>query len=183
MGESAADRCAQGMEVRRVLRLGDFSTLDAACADAQPLRRSVHHCLHRLQVHVPTPAGDVVRVRDVIAKARPFAADVASLCHRPTPDIPMISGAGKASETHSASGAVTMPNLQYTSVGGRFRVSCVAALRTASQLISRAAVRQPVARRLQVPLRPVEGRPHLESRTPRAWSGRDGRSRTLLSSP
>src|SRR6202020_1552518 len=145
MGKSAANRCAQKMEVRRVLGLGDFSALDAARADAQPLRRSVHHCLHSLQVHVPAPTGDVVRVRDVIAKARPFAADVASLCHGPTPDIPMISAAGKASETHSASGAVTMPNLQYTSAGGRFRVSCVAVPRTVLQLNSRAVERQPVA--------------------------------------
>jgi hypothetical protein len=171
------------MEARRVLRLRDFSALDAACADAQPLRSAVHYCLDCLQVHVPASTGDVVRVRDVIAEARPFAADVASLCHDPTPDIPMISGAGKASETHSASGAVTMPNLQYTSAGGRFRVSCVAAPRTVLQLTSPAAEQQPVVRRQQAPLRPVEDRLLLESRSPRASSDRDGMYRTSPSSP
>jgi hypothetical protein len=127
MDRSAADSCAKRMGARRVLRLGDFAALDAACANAQSLGRSVHNRFHCLQVHVPAPPGNVVRVRDVIAKTRPFAADIASLCHGPTPDIPMISGSGKASETHSASGAATMPNLQYSSVGGRFRVSYAAA--------------------------------------------------------
>ena len=64
------------------LRLGDFAALDATGAHAQAFGRTVDHRLYLLQVHVPAPAGDVVRVRDVISKLRPFAANITYLCHR-----------------------------------------------------------------------------------------------------
>ena len=59
--------------------LRDFSALDAARAHTQLLRRAVHHRLHCLQIHVPTPPRNVVRVRNVIAKARPFP-QISQIC-------------------------------------------------------------------------------------------------------
>ena len=64
---------------------GDFAGLDAARAHAQPLGRAVDHRLHRLQIHVPGTARHVVRVRDVVAEARPLAADIACLSHDEIP--------------------------------------------------------------------------------------------------
>jgi len=74
------------------LRLCDFSALDAARAHAQPLGRAIHQHLHRLQIHVPPAARQIVRMRNVIAEARPFTADIANLCHRPTPNLSVFSG-------------------------------------------------------------------------------------------
>src|ERR1700734_3386293 len=76
------------------LRLRDFARLDAARTNTQPLGSAVDHRLDCLQIHVPAAARDVVRVRNVVAVARPFAADVASLCHGSTPDSSINCGAG-----------------------------------------------------------------------------------------
>jgi hypothetical protein len=62
---------------------GDFAALDACGAHTQLFGSSVYQSLYGLQVYVPAAARDVVRVRNVVAKARTFAADVASLCHVP----------------------------------------------------------------------------------------------------
>src|ERR1035437_3784451 len=72
------------------LCLSDFTTLDAAGAYADALCRAIDQGLHRLQVHVPAPTRYVVRVRDVIAKLRAFAANVAYLCHCSTPNLVCI---------------------------------------------------------------------------------------------
>ena len=63
------------------LRLLNFAALDAAGAHANPLRRTVHERLYRLQIHIPTTLGHVVRVRNVVSKLRPFAANITYLCH------------------------------------------------------------------------------------------------------
>ena len=65
---------------------GDFSALDAACANADALGLAVDQCLDCLQIDVPAPLGDVVRVRNVVTELRAFAANVAYLCHRSTPN-------------------------------------------------------------------------------------------------
>ena len=65
--------------------------LDAARAHTNPLRRAIHKSLHRLQIHVPPAPRHIVRVRNVISELRPFAANVAYLCHRPTPRFVGIS--------------------------------------------------------------------------------------------
>ena len=65
----------------RRLCLGDFAALDATGADADALGIAVDEGLDGLQVHVPAAAGNVVRVRNVIAELRTFAANVAYLCH------------------------------------------------------------------------------------------------------
>jgi len=66
---------------KRRLRLGDFTGLDAAGAHANTLRISVDQGLDGLQVHVPAPARHVVRVRNVVAELRAFAANITNLCH------------------------------------------------------------------------------------------------------
>src|SRR5690625_2828264 len=59
-----------------------LARLDARCADVQPLRRAVGGGgAYRLNVRVPTAPGPAVRVRDVVAEARAFAADVARGSH------------------------------------------------------------------------------------------------------
>ena len=63
------------------LCLLDLARLDAAGADPNALRGAVHHSLDRLQIHIPAPLGHVMRVRNVVAKLRPFAANITYLCH------------------------------------------------------------------------------------------------------
>src|SRR5690625_6997707 len=59
-----------------------LARLDARRADVQPLRRAVGGGgAHRLNVRVPTTPGPTVRVRDVVAAARAFAADVTRGSH------------------------------------------------------------------------------------------------------
>src|SRR6202789_923668 len=59
----------------RPLGFGDFAGLDAACADADALGVAVDEGLDGLKIDVPAPLGDVVRVRDVVAELRAFAAN------------------------------------------------------------------------------------------------------------
>ena len=61
--------------------LGDFAALDAIGADADALGGSVDESVNGLEVWVPATPGYVVRVRDVVAELRTFAANVAYLCH------------------------------------------------------------------------------------------------------
>src|SRR5579875_1414027 len=64
------------------LRLGDFARLDAAGADAHALvGRGADLDLDRTQIDVPAAARHIVRVRDVVAELRAFAADFADLSH------------------------------------------------------------------------------------------------------
>ena len=63
------------------LRLGDFAALDAVGADADALAGTFHDGVDGLQIRAPAAPGYVVGVRDVIAKLRAFAANVAYLCH------------------------------------------------------------------------------------------------------
>ena len=63
------------------LCLLDLTALDAGRADPQTLGCAIDFCLHGAEVDVPTPLGDIVRVRDVITKLRAFAADITNLSH------------------------------------------------------------------------------------------------------
>jgi hypothetical protein len=78
------------------LCLGDLAALDAAGADPDPLGMAVYQSLYSLQVHAPTAAGDVVCVRDIIAKLRAFAANVAYLCHDFAPNFVVLRAARSA---------------------------------------------------------------------------------------
>jgi len=60
---------------------GDPACLDAGGADVQALGRAAHGGADTLDVRVPAAAGAAVRVRDVVAEARPLAADVADGSH------------------------------------------------------------------------------------------------------
>jgi hypothetical protein len=62
-------------------RFGNLSALDAVSANANPLRGAVYQRLYGLQIGIPAPASDVMRVRNVIAELRTFTANVAYLCH------------------------------------------------------------------------------------------------------
>src|SRR5579863_4260622 len=63
------------------LCLRNFASLDAAGAHANALGIAIDQRLHCLQVDVPAPLRYVVRVRNVVAKLRPFAANITYLCH------------------------------------------------------------------------------------------------------
>ena len=65
--------------------------------------------VHRAQIDVPAPLSDVVRVTDVVACARPFAANFANLCHcllQKIPDVPgetlIIQGLRDREQIHAA---------------------------------------------------------------------------------
>src|SRR5258708_4540692 len=63
------------------LGLGDFAGLDAAGADANALVAAAYLRLYRAQIDVPPAPADVVRVGDVVAELRAFAANLTYLCH------------------------------------------------------------------------------------------------------
>ena len=60
---------------------GDPACLDAGGAHVQALGRAIHHGAPVLDIRVPAAAGAAVRERDVVAEARPLAADVADGSH------------------------------------------------------------------------------------------------------
>ena len=64
-----------------LLGLNDFAAAQAGRADADALSLAVHFSVHWTQIDVPAPLRHVVRVRNVVAELRPFAANIADLCH------------------------------------------------------------------------------------------------------
>ena len=67
--------------VVEVLRLYDFTAAQAGRADAHAFRSRTHAGMHRTQIDVPAPLGDVVRVADAVSRLRLLAADFTLLCH------------------------------------------------------------------------------------------------------
>jgi hypothetical protein len=63
------------------LRFLDFAAAQAGRAHAHPLGRALYFGVDRAQIDVPAPLRHVVGVADVISKLRPFAANLANLCH------------------------------------------------------------------------------------------------------
>ena len=85
-GESRSFVCTASF-APKLLTLDDLAGLDTAgayCHASGAARRRGR--LHRLQIRVPAPPGYVVRVRDVVAKLRAFAAILTYLCHHFTPN-------------------------------------------------------------------------------------------------
>ena len=80
--EKPGSATAPGSILLLELSLDDLAALDAAGAHADLLVAAVIELgLHRAQIDVPAPAGDVVRVRDVVAELRTLAADFTNLSH------------------------------------------------------------------------------------------------------
>jgi hypothetical protein len=75
-----------------VLRFDDFAAAQAgrADADAFPLARDLG--VHRTQVNIPAPLGDVMRVADVVSRLRLLAADITLLCHGLLPNSSDLDG-------------------------------------------------------------------------------------------
>jgi hypothetical protein len=64
-----------------VLRFDDFAAAEAGGADADPFGGRAHFGVHRPQIYVPAPLGNVMGVADVVSELRPLAAEFTYLCH------------------------------------------------------------------------------------------------------
>jgi hypothetical protein len=64
-----------------MLRFDYFAAAQAGRADAHVLPLSIHLGVHRAQIDVPAPLGDVMGVADMVSRLRLFAADFTLLCH------------------------------------------------------------------------------------------------------
>ena len=64
-----------------VLGFDDFAAAQAGGAYAHALGGRAHASVHRTQIDVPAPLGDVVGVADAVSRLRLLAADIALLCH------------------------------------------------------------------------------------------------------
>ena len=74
------------------LRFDDFAAAQAGRADADPLPLPRYLGVHRTQVDVPAPLGDVVGVADAVSRLRLLAADITLLCHGLLPEISDLVG-------------------------------------------------------------------------------------------
>ena len=74
------------------LRLNDLAATEARGADPHALVAVGGFGLHRAQIDVPAPLGDVVGVTDVVTRLRPFAANLTYLCHELLQTIPEVRG-------------------------------------------------------------------------------------------
>src|SRR5579863_4685664 len=63
------------------LRFGDFAAANAGSADAHALGSRAHASVHRAQIHVPAPLGDVMGVADAVTELRLLAADITLMSH------------------------------------------------------------------------------------------------------
>ena len=61
----------------RFLRFNDFAAAQAGRADADTLALALDLGVHRTQIDVPAPLGDVVGVADAVSRLRLLAADIA----------------------------------------------------------------------------------------------------------
>ena len=77
--QSSAERCI--LCGARVLSFGDFAAAQAGRADANALPLTVDLRVHRTQIDVPAPLGDVMSVADAVSRLRLLAADITLLCH------------------------------------------------------------------------------------------------------
>lgn len=59
----------------------DFAAAQAGRANADTFPLTLNLGVDRAQIDVPAPFGHIVGVADVIPKLRPFAANLANLCH------------------------------------------------------------------------------------------------------
>ena len=52
---------------------------------------TVYESTNALDIWIPATTGTAIRVRDIVAKARAFATDIAYRCHGSTPWVRSIS--------------------------------------------------------------------------------------------
>jgi hypothetical protein len=74
------------------LCLDNFAAAETGSTNAHALVALGGFGVHRAQIDVPAPLGDVVGVTDVVAGLRPFAANFANLCHDLLQKIPDVRG-------------------------------------------------------------------------------------------
>jgi hypothetical protein len=86
----------------------DFAAAQAGGADADAFGRSLDFGVNWAQVDVPAALGDVVGVADVVTELRPFAADLANLCHGVSPErwaeIKILMDSGGFGQRHALRG-------------------------------------------------------------------------------
>ena len=63
------------------LSLDDFAAAKAGRADADTFSLAIDLGVHRAEVDVPAPFGDVVGVADAVSRLRLLTADITLLCH------------------------------------------------------------------------------------------------------
>jgi hypothetical protein len=63
------------------LGFDDFAATQAGGADSDAFGGSAYFGVHRAQIHIPAPLGDVMGVADIVSELRPFAAEFTYLCH------------------------------------------------------------------------------------------------------
>ena len=76
------------MEIKltHYLSFGNLAAAQATGADPHALVARLGFSVYRAQIDVPAPPGDVMRVTDVVAELRAFAADFTNLGHVLTPE-------------------------------------------------------------------------------------------------
>jgi hypothetical protein len=89
-----------------VLRLNDFAAANAGSAGPYALGGPIHAGMHRTQVHIPAPLGDVVRVADAVSELRLLAADITLLCHDCSRSFQVLNG------NHYSTGFSPLPTIR-----------------------------------------------------------------------
>jgi hypothetical protein len=74
------------------LRLYYLAAAEAGGADPHALVALGGFGVHRAQIDVPTPLGDIVGVTNIVSRTRPFAANFTNLCHDLLQKIPEVRG-------------------------------------------------------------------------------------------
>ena len=70
---------------KSALGFHDFTATQAGRADADALSLAIYLGVHRTQVNIPAPFGDVVGMADAVSRLRLLAADFTLLCHSTAP--------------------------------------------------------------------------------------------------
>lgn len=68
----------------RLRRLLNLAVADTGGAHTHSFTRALDKGMHRLEIQIPTPLGDIVGVTDFMPELRPTTADFTNFCHRNT---------------------------------------------------------------------------------------------------
>ena len=75
----------------RLLSFYNLAVFDAARTNLHTLRHAAYKRSYRLKIRVPATTCNVVRVRDIVAELRAFAAKITYVCHNFTPELNLMS--------------------------------------------------------------------------------------------